>query len=146
MPENLTLEDREEIRVLSVKYMYFLDRFNPVGLKELFTEDVVWDGDAQGHGRHEGVDALMNFFRHGVPGQPHPKKVAHIVTNHLIEASTSNTAEGICYYYGQSLYADRGYELEIGFYQDGYRKGDGGWKFSQRVLNPLLPTRIESSH
>ena len=141
---HIPLEDVEELRRLTVRYMTHLDRFNVSALLELFTEDVVWDGSAVGHGRHEGIGNLMNFFMRGQPGQPMPERGAHIVANHLVESIEEDCARGTCYFFGQSYYPDRGIEVEAGIYLDEYTRQDDRWRFSSRLLTPLIPARFHA--
>ena len=78
--------------------------------------------------------ALTPFFEAGLNDGPRP-----YIHNHVIDLLDAETATGRCYLDLRS--AKNGFEwLGAGFYEDGYVKQNGQWKFRERIFHAL---RIE---
>ena len=73
MPEDLErriarLEAVREIEQLKIRYAKICDAgYDPAEIAKIVTDDVVWDGGA-GLGRHEGKQAVCDFFA-GAPNR-----------------------------------------------------------------------------
>ncbi|MET0293459.1 MAG: nuclear transport factor 2 family protein [Phenylobacterium sp.] len=148
----------EEIRQLVLRYAYCVDGGrgildNAVG--DLFTEDGVWDSSDNGHGRYQGEN-LRKFFSGGdaaARANPLPTWykngpnsgstfLCHTVNAPLILEFTGDEARGVVTYNGQVLFNGADHTvLEAGRYNDHYVRTPDGWKFKERRLEHILPSR-----
>lgn len=70
----LTADDRLDIIELPARYADALDRRRPEDLRQVFTEDAVWE--VVGGRRLVGLDEIMEFM-----GRPEVHPGAHLMTN-----------------------------------------------------------------
>ena len=130
------LEAIEAIRELKARYADVCDTgYDPVRMRPFFTDDAVWDGGPR-FGRHEGIDAVCEFFA-GVSSLI--TWALHYMIAPTIEvADDGRTATGSWYLLEPCTIAtDNGPQAMIitGRYADHYRKEADGWKFSEVVLD-----------
>ncbi|MBI4695006.1 MAG: nuclear transport factor 2 family protein [Gammaproteobacteria bacterium] len=125
------LYDIECIKQLKARYCAFADQdYDPDGIASLFVEDGVWDGGP--FGRHEGREAIREFFR-GVSKVI--SFVDHYATNPLIEVN-GDTATG-----RWDLWAPIVKEPEpiavwiMGKYEEEYVRVGGRWMFKLLALD-----------
>lgn len=71
----LTAEDRLDIIELPGRYADALDRLQPEQLRDVFTDDAIWEVVGGGV-RLEGMDEIMSFM-----AQPDVHPGAHLMTN-----------------------------------------------------------------
>jgi hypothetical protein len=129
------LEAIEAIRTMKARYAEVCDTgYDPVRMREFFTEDAVWDGGR--FGRHEGVDAICDFFA-GISKQI--TWALHYMIAPVIEvAEDGETATGSWYLLEPvTMVTDAGPRAMVimGRYSDRYCKTADGWKFSELVLD-----------
>jgi hypothetical protein len=141
--DSSTLVDIEEIKRLRVMYSHLLDSNDLNRLGMLFTEDAVCDfGLGRWVGRAELRRNLANVHTQYDTNRTGSYPYLHSVTNHWIELTGPETAEGRCYLTcWVTAQADRNPLLLLGVYADGYRKCDGVWRFSQSRVDYLWPKR-----
>jgi hypothetical protein len=80
----LTVEDRLDIVELPARYADALDRLEPEQLRDIFTEDAVWEV-VDGGLRLVGLDEIMAFM-----ARPDVHPGAHLMTNIYIAASSED--------------------------------------------------------
>jgi hypothetical protein len=132
----------EEIRNLRIKYAHLLDTNNTHSLGELFTADAICDaGRGQWEGRAAIVDGLRSAFleydRAGTGRYP----FHHVITNHWVEFTTPNTAEGRSYLIDLQTDPARDRWILLGTYADEYRLEGGAWLISRTRLDITWPER-----
>jgi hypothetical protein len=124
----LTVEDRLEIYELLALHGHLMDAGEFDRLDELFTEDFVYDVEAFGYGRLEGIDALAAASRAAGDNNP----LGHHVTNALITAAEVDRAtvrsKGI------GVLADGTSGTVI--YEDVVRATPAGWRIARRTVIP----------
>ncbi len=130
------LEATEAIKELKARYADVCDTgYDPVRMRPFFTDDAVWDGGPR-FGRHEGVDAVCEFFA-GVSNLI--TWALHYMIAPIIDVSDDGlTATGSWYLLEPCTIAtDDGPRAMVitGRYADRYRKEGGAWKFSEVVLD-----------
>jgi hypothetical protein len=144
MTEIEILVETEKIRKLRILYSHYLDSKDLDRLAGLFTEDVIcefgnygtWYGRTELRARYEEVQ----IKRDGPHGAPYP--TLHVVTNHWVELTGEDSAEGRCYLV-DLLTSDpnSGPMRLLGIYDDEYRKVEGEWKIYRTRIDFLWPQR-----
>jgi uncharacterized protein (TIGR02246 family) len=128
MSDNLQrLSDLEAIRDLARRYAHCVWQKDAAGCAALFIEDCVMDTGLGGQvlkGREAMIKAYTPTFE-GSDLQP-------FVHNHVIELN-GDSATGTVYL---DIRATMGGKAMIGsgFYEDGYVRTEGGWRFASRKL------------
>jgi hypothetical protein len=137
------LNDIEDIRKLRIQYSHFLDTNDLDSLLGLFTPDAVCDF---GRGRWQGHDVLRrnwtavhaDFDKNRTGSYPY----LHSVTNHWIEITGPDSAEGRCYLLDWvTAAADKDPLLLLGVYADEYPRVDGRWYIARCRIDFVWPTR-----
>lgn len=132
------LLDIEEIRALRVRYSNVLDTRNVEGFHDVFTDDAVLSvtvGDMTGvEAIKEGLGGAFDLYN-WKKKESHP--FMHAVTNHEINITGPDTAEGQCYLldFVTGREADQHPLLLLGLYIDTYVRVDGKWKISHTRLD-----------
>lgn len=123
------LEDIEALRQLKARYARTLDQglrgdesFPENGFIELFHADAVWEANI--HGRHEGRDAIREFFANVTGGVSF---ALHFMVDPWIEiADDGSTAVGR--WYGLETLTIDGRAVWIaGAYTDEFVRSEDGW-------------------
>jgi hypothetical protein len=137
------LEAIEEIRALKARYADVCDTgYDPARMRPLFTDDAVWDGGPR-FGRHEGVDAVCDFFA-GISSTI--TWALHYMIAPIIEvAPDGRSATGSWYLLEPCTFATADGPramLITGRYAERYSREADGWKFSElnldcQTLSPL---------
>jgi ketosteroid isomerase-like protein len=127
---NRTLEDIEAVKQLKYRYADACDRgYDADTLADLFTEDAIWEGDL--FGRHEGRDAIREFFRGVSIDIPFAR---HFMINPIISVN-GDEATGEWYLFQTCTFAEGNTPiLGAARYADRYRRVDGTWKFRNLQL------------
>jgi hypothetical protein len=123
---------------LVVDFVRRLDLGEPSSVAELFTEDGVWQWPAPGDGRRsEGREALREYFG----SRPADRLSRRIMSNILVTVTSPDTAEATSYF---TTYRVDGYSgamvppgppVQVGHYEDTFRKPDGAWLLASRTLH-----------
>jgi ketosteroid isomerase-like protein len=124
------LEDIEAIKQLKFRYADACDRgYDFDTLASLFTEDAVWDGGL--FGRHEGREAIREFFRGVSSDIPF---AIHYMMNPIISVD-GDEASGQWYLFQTCTFADGNTAIwGAARYDEQYRRIDGEWMFSHLNL------------
>ncbi len=126
------VEDREQIRNLVARYNWVMDDRDLAAIRDLFTEDVSvssHDGAMGAHGRDEVVAMFQGRFEVLGPS-------LHWAHDHRVwlDEDDPDLATGLV-----SLHAEMTRfgtaAISAIRYQDVYRRGADGWRFSRRVLS-----------
>ena len=128
--------DVEQIRRLTHEYSWAIDNSRLEDLVGLFTESAVFD--MRGFGAPaalEGHEALRAGFAALIDGL---SGCVHLMMNHLIDVA-GDTATGTVNCHAFVLDKDGNRAENLPLYTDTYLRTSQGWKFSSRVVNPLLP-------
>lgn len=135
------LEDIEAIKHLKAEYADACDdMYNPTRMRELFTEDAVWDGEKEGFGKHVGLDAICKFME---AAKDSLKFGVHFFLQPRIKLTSETEAEGI-YYLWQTSTMVSGKDIFLaGKEYDKYRKENGVWKMSHMVLELFYAADIK---
>ena len=133
------IEDIESIRALKHRYAELCDdRYRPVALAELFTEDGVWDGGSD-YGCHTGREEIEAYWRQCAANIPF---AIHLIVNHTIEVTTpGSAAHGWCNLFQPMTMNSSAYWAGVR-YDEEYRVEGGSWKF-RRIS---LTTRMLAPH
>ena len=133
------LEDIEAIKQLKFRYADACDRgYDFDTLADCFTEDAIWDGGL--FGRHEGREAIREFFR-GVSSEI-PFAI-HYMMNPSISVD-GDEASGQWYLFQTCTFAVGNTAIwGAARYDEQYRRVDGGWKFFRLNLISSFWTPFE---
>ena len=135
------LEDIEAIKQLKAEYADACDdMYNPARMPDLFTKDAVWDGEKEGFGKHEGIDAICSFMNDVKDGL---KFGVHWFLQPRIKMISETEAEGSWYLWQTSTMASGKDILLAGMEYDKYRKEDGVWKMSYMELKLFYAADIK---
>ncbi len=130
----LTADDRLDIIELPARYADALDRLEPEKLRDVFTDDAVWEV-LDGGPRLVGIDEIMAFM-----GRPEVHPGAHLMTNIYI-AGVDQGADGggpVVHLASRGVYpigpSDRHNPTAVfyGHYEDDVVRSDGGWRIRHR--------------
>lgn len=142
MDEITQLLETERIRKLASLYSHHFDRLDLDALVDLFTQDAVCEFV---RGKPVvGRDAIRAHYMRsfGKFGKDGPFSTMHAVTNHWIELTGAERAEGRCYLIDFAITDPKINPLVyLGIYDDEYRKVDGQWRIGQRRLEFAWPPR-----
>jgi hypothetical protein len=133
--QKLTADDREEIRALLHRYMFYLDNCpgsnNGYDYADLYTEDGRF-----GTGENRGRDALARAAGRQADGSCAPQRFRgprtqiHLNVGEIIEPSPEG-ARGTSYLF--MIEGPGGTPYWDGWYEDIYARTPKGWRFKQRV-------------
>ncbi|MFF4403199.1 nuclear transport factor 2 family protein [Streptomyces sp. NPDC001404] len=137
-PVELLVAERACERVI-LEFVRRLDLGEPGTVCELFTPDGVWEWP-YGDRRVEGREALRAYFG----SRPADRLSRRMCTNILVTVDSPDTAVATTYF---ATYRVDGYTdgalvpprlpVNIGHYEDTFRKTDGSWLLATRTL--VLP-------
>ena len=133
------LEDVDALRNLKSEYAAACDdNYDPDRLAALFVEDATWE--SQGMGRHEGREAIREFFR-GISG--HFVFALHYGLNPSIEV-TGDTARAKWYLFMPCTVGDTGKAMwRAGLDEEEYVRVDGKWMFKSKKSAPIFHTSFD---
>jgi hypothetical protein len=144
MTELEQIVEIEKIRKVRVLYSHYFDSNELDRLADLFTEDVIcefgphgtWRGKQELRRNYEQAHAHWDTQKRG----PYP--YLHVTTNHWVELTGPESAEGRCYLI-DNVTADpqRHPLLLLGVYDDEYKKVDGVWKIHRTRIDFIWPER-----
>jgi hypothetical protein len=133
---------------LVIDFVRRLDLGEPSSVAELFTEDGWWEWPPPGDGRRaEGRAALAAYFGSRPPG----RLSRRVMSNILVTVTAPDTATATSYFQTYRVDGrDAGREggsgggmvpagppVQVGHYEDGFRRVDGRWLLASRSL--VLP-------
>lgn len=136
------LVEVERIKKLRILYSHYFDSNELDRLADLFTEDVIcefgaygtWRGKPELRKNYEAVHAHWDKLNRGA--YPY----MHITTNHWVELTGPDSAEGRCYLVDTvTAEAERSPLLLLGIYDDEYKKVNGAWKIHRTRLDFAWP-------
>ena len=133
------LESVDEIRNLKAEYAAACDdNYDPDRLAALFVEDATWE--SQGMGRHEGREAIREFFR-GISS--HFVFALHYGLNPHIEV-TGDTARARWYLFMPCTIGETDQAMwRAGIDDEEYVRVDGRWMFKSKKSAPIFHTTFE---
>ena len=136
------LLEKEKIRKLKQLYSHLMDSGKIDALAEIFTEDAICEFGPE-YGNWEGREAIRTNY-HGVFDGQAPFSVMHHITNHYIEMTGPDTAQGRSYLLdiATSVESEGQPIVWFGLYDEDYRKVDGQWLISKCSLQFLWPQRM----
>jgi hypothetical protein len=141
-----TLLDIEEIRNLRILYSHHLDGNRLEALDQVFTQDAIVETTM---GLSRGLDQVRAGLADAVKLYDRDHKgnypFMHAVTNHWVNLTGPDTAEGRCYLldYETASKPDPNPLLLLGLYADAYVRVEGAWRISRSRLELFWPTRNE---
>jgi SnoaL-like domain len=137
----IAIEDKVSIRELCARYNWYVDTFLIDPLMEVFVEDYpVFDETPVGLARSEGRADIRSYFEDGLFKQL--KSMVHLTTNFFLEEHGANEAKGRC---SAHVFAEthEGGKVEVlCWYDDVYRRTEGGWRFVSRVVHAYTPPNL----
>ncbi|MYN29497.1 nuclear transport factor 2 family protein [Duganella levis] len=142
------LLDREQIRNLRTLYALHLDSNNIAALDQVFSDDAVVEVTV---GKMEGIDAIRAGLNEAFTlyDRDHQGSYPflHAITNHWIQLTGPDTAEGRCYLidFETASKPDPNPLLLLGLYADNYQRIDGQWRITRSVLEVVWPQRSNAS-
>ena len=135
------LEDIDAIKNLKAEYADACDdMYNPERMRDLFTEDAVWDGEKEGFGKYVGLDEVCGFF---AGAKDSLKFGVHYFLQPRIKILSETEAEGTFYLWQTSTMVSGKDILLSGKEYDKYRKENGVWKMSHMVLELFYAADIK---
>jgi len=130
------LEDKDNIRELTVRCGTCIDHRDPVGLRSVFTEDVRFyskNGSLDLHGVDETVDFLTSQLNEV------SKRSLHVQHGHVIDLDPEdpNLATGTQFGHSEGVAQDPrvGVRLAAVRYEDVYRRVEERWKIAERCVS-----------
>ncbi|MHB8381288.1 MAG: nuclear transport factor 2 family protein [Candidatus Binataceae bacterium] len=123
------LEDRDRIKELTARYCWHVARGEGEAVAALFTGDGALEVSDGSFRPVRGGEALLKFYRSAVnqPGLAVP-----FIQNHIIEVH-GDEARGACGI--EARFSRNGESVTAaGYYEDRYRREQGGWRFVERKL------------
>jgi hypothetical protein len=127
------MDDIEAIRRLKARYFRTLDAKDWVGMREVFTDDVVVDTTGSGGGVVSGADELIVFLRESLAG------TVTVHQGHMpeIDLTSETTADGVWALHDIVIWPN-GMRLDgYGHYHESYEKGPDGWRIKSSTLTRL---------
>jgi hypothetical protein len=140
------LEDIEAIRRLTCDYAYYNDILAGQPYAECFTPEgfmdaTLCDPKIMVHrGREEIRQVNEAVWEHQAHPRPDGGACIHMQLNHRVTVLQGDYAEGTVYFVAWGLSKSGQRSEFIGRYEDKYARTPDGWKFTERVLVPLMPT------
>ena len=130
----LAVEDRVDIIDLTHRYAQHIDHFELDELLDLWTDDAVFDERPVGLYHSVGRPAIRTFFENDFAVR---KASIHAISNLLVTGAAADAATGVCCAQIQTELRS-GQEVRASVdYVDEYRRVDGRWLFSARLVRPL---------
>jgi uncharacterized protein (TIGR02246 family) len=134
------LEDREEIRQLTIDYGRTLDQRDFAGFAKLFTKDAEYGGGG-GAGMTKGPEAIAKLLEDVF--QKNPTNVNtpnfHLFCNETIQVNGDQAtalSKGIFVVRGDDNKPDT---VMLATYKDVLVRENGAWKFKQRIVQGDIP-------
>ena len=136
------LLEKEKIRKLKHLYSHLMDSGQIDALADIFTEDAVCEFGPE-YGNWEGRETIRANY-HGVFDGQIPFNVMHHITNHYVEITGPNTANGRSYLLDVATSVESKEQpiVWFGLYDEDYRKVESEWKISKCSLQFLWPQRM----
>lgn len=141
------MEDIEAIRRLSCDYGHYNDTLDGENLANCFIPEGFMDAsqcdpDIMVHrGRAEIRAVNEAIWNHQAHKRPDGGACVHYQIGHRVTKLEGDAAEGTVNFLAWGL-SKSGMRSEfIGRYEDKYVRTAEGWRFAERVLVPLMPTR-----
>lgn len=133
------MDDIEAIKHLKARYFRLMDTKDWVGMRQVFTDDVVIDTESSGGGVVSGADEFMTFLQ-GVIGD-----VVTVHHGHMpeIELTSPTTARGIWSMEDMLRWPDGSEMHGCGHYHETYEKVGDAWRIKTMTLTRL---RVDSSN
>lgn len=143
MTELETLIETEKIKKLRVLYSHHFDMNEIEKLLGLFTEDAICEfgsrGTCVGHEQMRATFQKAHEYWDKKNQGAYP--YVHAVTNHWVEFTGPESAEGRCYLIDMVMCQENSPLLLIGAYDDEYKKVTGTWKIYRTRIDYLWPQR-----
>ena len=130
----LNPDDRHQITETLALLAYVTDEDRLDRLDELFVPEAVYDMSRSGMGVFEGLETIRAGAA-GLRASGHAP-TAHFVTNVVIDERDGGTAGTR----SRGLMIMQDGELRAVTYDDTFRRHDGRWRISHRVITPLHPS------
>lgn len=139
----ITAEDRAEIENLMATYIFALDLKDVEAYTNTFTEDGVIN---HAGGIERGRDEIRDFIQGSADNaarrmaewdgsSPRPVPGRHSIGNLEIQEIKGNTGKGRAYWSSMSVDENgKAHVSEYGFYVDEYKRVNGKWLFSKRLI------------
>lgn len=128
----ITADDRLDIIELPGRYAEALDTLQPEQLRDVFTEDAVWE--VPGKRRLEGMDEIMEFM-----ARPEVHPGAHLMINIFISGVDSDSSSGtVVHMRSRGIFpvgpSNRHDPTAVfyGRYEDEVVQTDDGWRIRYR--------------
>jgi len=127
------VDEIDAIRRLKARYFRLMDTKDWVGMRELFTDDVVIDTSESGGEVARGADEFMAFLREAL-GDAVTVHHGHMPE---IDVTSETTATGI-WALNDIIIWSSGMRLDgYGHYHETYEKSDGEWRIKSSKLTRL---------
>jgi uncharacterized protein (TIGR02246 family) len=128
-----SLEDREEIRSLLVRYAERLDDADYEGYAQLFAEDGELDAPL-GHAR--GRDAIRGLLEERLGGAARKERPTsfHLLGTPSLAVDGDRATSTVLWYYVDHDAAGMPRILQLGHYRDAFVRVDGRWLFQRRQI------------
>lgn len=140
------LHDIEAIRRLTVDYAHYNDTLDGEPYGNCFTPDGIMDASQcdpnimihRGPAEIRAVNEAV--WEHQAHTRPDGGACIHMQLNHRVTVLDGDYAEGTVYFVAWGLSKSGQRSEFIGRYEDKYRRTQDGWRFTERILVPLMPT------
>jgi uncharacterized protein (TIGR02246 family) len=127
------MDDIEAIRQLKARYFRTMDTKDWLGMRQVFTDDVIMDTSAAGGDVVAGADEFLAFL------QPTLQEAITVHHGHMpeIEISSPSTATGIWALQDTIIWPDDTRMEGYGHYHETYEQVAGEWKIKSSTLTRL---------
>jgi hypothetical protein len=121
---------------LILDFVHRLDLGEPASVAELFTEDGTWQWPEDGR-LVQGRESLRTYFG----SRPADRLSLRLMANVLVTVSSPDTAEATSYFTTYRVdghtggMVPPGPPVQVGTYDDTFRRTDDGWLLSSRTLH-----------
>jgi hypothetical protein len=138
-----TLIETEKIKKVRVLYSHHFDMNELDKLVDLFTEDAICEFGVHGTcvGRPQIRATYEKAHAHWDKHNNNTYPYVHAITNHWVEFTGANSAEGRCYLIDMVTSQENTPLLLIGVYDDEYKKVEGRWLIHRTRIDYLWPER-----
>jgi uncharacterized protein (TIGR02246 family) len=126
-------DEIEEIKKLKARYFRTMDTKDWLGMREVFSDDVVMDVSEAGGGVVDGADAFLDFLRPTLEG------AVTVHHGHMpeIDLLSHSTARGVWALEDNIVWPDGSRLRGYGHYHETYEKTGGAWRIKTSKLTRL---------
>lgn len=126
------VEDRQAIQELGILYGFVMDERDEAGIRQIFTEDATLDSQ-DGVFRAAGMEDIVETYRGRFAALGPTNHYSH---GHVVKFRDGDPDSAYGLLAGHAEVQRNGVGMQVALrYKDDYRREDGTWKFSARLMS-----------